>query len=160
MISRTSSLHHYYTVCLPSAAQASTVVTERHNRWCRHQRALDRVSSRTRRAPSDHFRGRLGARRHWCWYSTNTKHVETPHPLGRWGKAESGRSCSSGSLHAQMYVDCRKNSIFADRITFIDHDGEVVGWKQWGDSMKRDHGSPYYNIHVGFAFSFRPFVIN
>ncbi|TFK45161.1 hypothetical protein BDQ12DRAFT_695389 [Crucibulum laeve] len=25
--------------------------------------------------------------------------------------------------------------------------GEIVGWRGWGDSMQRDHGAPYYHIH-------------
>lgn len=26
-------------------------------------------------------------------------------------------------------------------------DGEMVGWKLWGDNLERDHGAPYYHIH-------------
>ncbi|TFK22615.1 FAD/NAD(P)-binding domain-containing protein [Coprinopsis marcescibilis] len=25
--------------------------------------------------------------------------------------------------------------------------GEVVGWKRWGDMIEKDHGAPYYHIH-------------
>ena len=29
-----------------------------------------------------------------------------------------------------------------------DATGEVIGWKNWGDSMEKEHGAPYYVIHV------------
>ncbi|KAF8901859.1 hypothetical protein CPB84DRAFT_1776847 [Gymnopilus junonius] len=27
--------------------------------------------------------------------------------------------------------------------------GDVIGWKNWGDNMEKDHGAPYYVIHRG-----------
>ncbi|KAJ7632133.1 hypothetical protein FB45DRAFT_977986 [Roridomyces roridus] len=33
-------------------------------------------------------------------------------------------------------------------ISFVRYeDGQQLGWTRWGDSMERDYGSPYYNIH-------------
>jgi len=75
--------------------------------------------------------------------------------LIRWGAGERLKAVAvvpQGACMRRCMCDCRRNSIFANNIAYLDHDGEVVGWKQWGDSMKRDHGAPYYNIHVGFAF--------
>jgi len=42
------------------------------------------------------------------------------------------------------------------RIDFCSHtdkDGERVGWTKWGDNMEKDHGAPYYHIHVSHSGS-------
>lgn len=36
---------------------------------------------------------------------------------------------------------------------FTDQTGERVGWKLWGETMERDHGAPYYHIHVRHSFN-------
>jgi salicylate hydroxylase len=28
--------------------------------------------------------------------------------------------------------------------------GETVGWTRWGDTIEKEHGAPYYHIHVKF----------
>lgn len=33
----------------------------------------------------------------------------------------------------------------------LDEDGRTVGWTKWGEGMEREHGSPYYHIHVGVS---------
>lgn len=31
--------------------------------------------------------------------------------------------------------------------SFLGQTGEVLGWTKWGDTIERDYGSPYYQIH-------------
>lgn len=35
-----------------------------------------------------------------------------------------------------------------------DENGDRVGWTKWGENMDKDHGAPYYHIHVSFVSEF------